>query len=64
MTTDLADAYRARFGLDPADDPGGGLAVDLPAEAAAALARILGRRSYRKFADEPVDAALRTALLA
>lgn len=60
MTTDLAAAWRARFGLEP----DGGLAVDLPAERAAALARILGRRSYRKFTDEPVDDALRTALLA
>lgn len=60
MTTDLAAAYRARFGLDPAD----GLAVDLPDPAATALARILGRRSYRTFADRPVDDALRTALLA
>jgi nitroreductase/FMN reductase [NAD(P)H] len=60
MTTDLTAAYRTRFGLDPAAS----LAVDLPDEAGAALTRILGRRSYRKFADRPVDAALRTALLA
>ena len=64
MTQDLAAAYRARFGLDPAGDPGGELAVDLPADAAADLERILGRRSYRKFADRPVDDSLRTALLA
>jgi nitroreductase/FMN reductase [NAD(P)H] len=61
MTTDLAAAWRARFGIDP---PGGALAVDLPAAAGAALARILSRRSYRKFADRPVDDALRAALLA
>lgn len=60
MTSDLAAAYRARFGLDPA----AGLAVDLPDEATVALQRILGRRSYRKFADRPVDDALRTTLLA
>lgn len=60
MTSDLTAAYRTRFGLDPE----GALAVDLPAAAAAALSRILDRRSYRKFADKPVDGPLRTALLA
>lgn len=60
MTADFAAAYKARFGLDPKAP----LAVDLPDEAAAALARIMGRRSYRKFADRPVDDALRTVLLA
>jgi nitroreductase/FMN reductase [NAD(P)H] len=60
-TTDLAAAYRTRFGIEP---PAGGLTVDLPDAAAADLQRILARRSYRKFADEPVDAALRAALLA
>ncbi len=60
MTTNLAAAYRARFGIDPE----GGLAVDLPDDAAADLSRILSRRSYRKFAGRPVDETLRTALLA
>ena len=60
MTSDLTAAYRTRFGLDPAAP----LAVDLPDAGGTALARILGRRSYRKFADRPVDTALRTALLA
>lgn len=60
MTSDLAADYRARFGVEASAD----LRLDLPEEAAATLSRIISRRSYRKFAQTPVEEGLREALLA
>lgn len=51
---------QARFGLETPED----LETGLTPEASAALSRILGRRSFRRFTDEPVSEALRTTLLA
>lgn len=61
----LAANYEARFGLTAPD----GLDADIAAsgvtpEGAAALSRILARRTYRRFTDQPVSEGLRAALLA
>ena len=59
--TDLNAAYQNRFGLAPPGDLGD---ADLTPEEQQAVARILARRSYRRFTDQPVPEALRVALLA
>lgn len=62
---DLAADYRNRFGLDAPSGFADALAqAGLTDDASQALSRQLGRRSYRRFSDRPVDDALRTALLA
>ena len=62
---DLATDFHARFGLEPPGSLATELAQsDLTADATAALSRILARRSYRRFTDQPVPDELRTALLA
>ena len=63
--TDLDTDFSARFGLAPPENLAAGLAQsDLTSDATAGLSRILARRSYRRFTDQPVSEALRTTLLA
>ena len=55
----------ARFGIEAPAGLDAELAQSgLGPDATAALSRILSRRSYRRFTDQPVTEALRTALLA
>jgi FMN reductase [NAD(P)H] len=57
--------YQARYGLEaPADFAAEIDRSGLAPGATAALSRILARRSYRRFTDQPVADALRTVLLA
>ncbi len=63
--TGLDADYYARFGLQAPAAFGAEIAQSGPApDATAALSRILARRSYRRFTDQPVPEALYTALLA
>lgn len=65
LETALEADFHARFGLDaPANFAAGLAQSDLAPAATAALSRILSRRTYRRFTDQPVTEALRTALLA
>ena len=59
---DLAADFTARFGLEAPEYFAE--KVGLAPEAASALSRILSRRSYRRFTDQPIPEALYTALLA
>ena len=62
---DLNADFFNRFGLDAPVDFATELAQsDLAPDGGAALSRILSRRTYRRFADQPVTEALRTVLLA
>ena len=62
---DLAAGYHARFGLDAPANFASELAQSgLAPEALEALSRLLSRRTYRRFTDQPVSDALRAALLA
>ncbi len=62
--TGLDADYYARFGLEAPAAFGAEIAQSGLAPAAGALSRILARRSYRRFTDQPVPEALYTALLA
>ncbi len=63
--TDLAADYHARFGLDaPANFDSELAQSGLGPDDLGALSRILSRRTYRRFTDEPVSEALRSALMA
>ncbi len=62
---DLAAGYHARFGLDAPANFASELAQSgLAPEALEPLSRLLSRRTYRRFTDQPVSDALRAALLA
>ncbi|MBM3487791.1 MAG: NADPH-dependent oxidoreductase [Alphaproteobacteria bacterium] len=63
-TADFAALYHDRFGADAPAALAGGRIEGLAPEAAAALAAILARRSYRRFADRPVSDGLAALLLA
>ena len=60
MTTTIAERIEKRFGIPPGD--GVRDAPELPGETA--LARILERRTHRRYRDEPLDEALVETLLA
>lgn len=60
MTTTLAECIERRFGVAP--DPAVRAAPALPGEPE--LARILARRTHRRYREEPVDEALVETLLA
>lgn len=59
MTTTIAECIEQRFGIAPSDEVRD--APELPGEDA--LVRILGRRTHRRYRDEPVDEALVEVLI-
>jgi nitroreductase/FMN reductase [NAD(P)H] len=64
-TIDFDADYHARFGLDAPASFATELAQSgVTPESMGALSRILSRRTYRRFTDQPVSEALRSALLA
>ncbi|MCZ6509733.1 MAG: nitroreductase family protein [Alphaproteobacteria bacterium] len=63
--TGLEADFYARFGLEaPAGFTAELAGLSLAPDATAALSRILARRSYRRFTDQPVPEAVRAVLLA
>ena len=60
MTTTIARCIEQRFGIAPGD----GVRDAPPLAAEPTLARILGRRTHRRYRDEPVDESLVEVLLA